>query len=44
MEADHLCGNPGCLNGRHIEAVTHEEHVRRTRERRRQGERCNETP
>lgn len=31
LEADHLCGNPGCVNPAHIEAVTHGENLRRGR-------------
>lgn len=28
---DHLCHNPGCVNPNHLEAVTHQENLRRGR-------------
>lgn len=31
LEIDHLCGNRGCLNPDHLEAVTHRENVSRGR-------------
>lgn len=34
MEPDHLCENRGCGNPLHLEAVTHEENMRRMSERR----------
>lgn len=33
MEIDHTCSNPPCVNPAHLEAVTHEENVRRAVER-----------
>lgn len=34
LELDHLCNNRDCVNPDHLEAVPHEENVRRARERR----------
>lgn len=31
LELDHLCRNPGCVNPKHLEAVTHKENMRRAR-------------
>lgn len=33
-EPDHACVQPSCVNFRHMEAVTHAENMRRSRERR----------
>lgn len=32
-ELDHICSNPPCMNPAHLDAVTRQEHVRRTMER-----------
>jgi hypothetical protein len=31
LTVDHLCGNPGCVNPAHLEAVTHQVNLRRGR-------------
>jgi hypothetical protein len=34
MEVDHLCNNRDCINPDHLEAVSHEENMKRGRDRR----------
>jgi hypothetical protein len=31
LDIDHLCRNPGCINPKHLEAVTHRENILRGR-------------
>ncbi len=37
MEVDHLCCDPKCVNPEHLEAVTHGENIRRSKEWHRTG-------
>ena len=40
LELDHLCRNPYCVNPDHLDAVTHEENLRRGKHRIHEGDNC----
>ena len=40
LDVDHLCGVPGCVNPDHLEAVTHQENMRRSGKHRQRRTHC----